>query len=363
MPKHALVGKSIHDLSTPALVLDLDLCQQNLRKMSSFFADRPAQLRPHFKNHKCPELARLQLNAGSVVGMTCAHIGEAEVLVERGFDNILIANQVVGSGKVDRLARMAQRSTLAVAVDDMSQATAISQAATAVGVTVGLLMEIDIGMNRCGVSPGESALPLAEKLVTLNGTELRGIQAYEGHIVYINDREQRDRLTRESIKLAVDTRDLLHRQGVRIGTISGGSSSTYQITGATEGVTEIQAGSYATMDWRYQQLAPEFQIALSLLATVISRRKNLAILDVGVKRLGSEFGVPTIKNVPDVDIPTFGSEEHLVVHSVPSWRVGDTVEVIPSHACTTCNLYPEMFVHQAGRVIDVWPIEGRERYA
>ncbi|MCH2131428.1 MAG: DSD1 family PLP-dependent enzyme [Pirellulaceae bacterium] len=359
MPEHPAIGRPIEELDTPALLLDLDVCRNNLRRMASFFDDKPAKLRPHFKNHKCSRLAQMQVETGNAVGITCAQIDEAEALAKAGIDNVLIANQVVGQGKLDRLARLAEKCTVQVAVDHESQATAISAAAQEVGSTVGLLVEVDIGMGRCGVAPGEPALELAQKVIDLPHTEFRGIQAYEGHLVGVADKQERAVKVRESMGKAVATRRLLEENHIATPTISGCSSSTYPYSGTLEGVTEVQAGSYATMDWYYHTLMPEFDIALSILATVISQQADRWVLNVGVKSAGAEFGLPQIKHNTDVEIPFFRAEEHCVVLNAPTWRMGDTVEFLPSHCCSTCNLYPRMFVHQNGRVVDVWAIDGR----
>jgi D-serine deaminase-like pyridoxal phosphate-dependent protein len=133
------------------------------------------------------------------------------------------------------------------------------------------------------------------------------------------------------------------------------------VTGVIDGVTELQAGTYPTMDWRYHEVVPEFEIALSVLARVISRRPDEAVLDVGVKGAGGEFGIPKIKGHDEIDIPFFASEEHLLIRQAPDWSIGEAVQLVSSHACTTCNLYREMFVHEDGKVVDVWPIEAAGR--
>ena len=357
------ISNSIRDLETPALLLDLDASDRNIALLASFFADRPAKLRPHFKNHKCTKLAQRQLAAGSIVGMTCANITEAEALARVGVENILIANQIVGPGKIERLVRLAENCTVAVAVDELSQAKALSDAAAHRNVNVDLLIEVDIEMGRCGVGPGQPALDLAKQVLDLPGTTFRGLQAYEGHCVYINDLLERSQMATQAMSLAIKTRELFKNHGIEVGVLSGCSSANYKITGCLEGVDEVQAGTYATMDWRYHELVPEFEIALSLLATVISCRPDQAVLDVGAKTIGAEFGFPKIKDEPKAEIPFFGAEEHLVVHKIPAWQVGDKVEVHASHACTTCNLHSQLFVHQDGRVVDIWPIDGREGYA
>ena len=357
------IGTPLEDLDTPALLLDRAASDHNLRKMAGFFEGRKCQLRPHFKNNKCVTMARRQLEAGSAVGMTCAKVGEAEVLADGGVNDVLIANQVVGVRKMERLVEVARRIDLKVAVDDVVQAEPISRAAAAAGVTVGILVEIDVGTGRCGVMPGEPALELAQAISSLDGLRFDGLQAYEGHAVYVNDPDERTQLVQEAFHKALETRRLLEHHGFEARILSGGSSATYHITGAIDGVNEIQAGSYATMDWRYAEMLPDFQVALSVLARVISKRPGVAVLDVGLKGAGCEFGSPRIQDHPMVKIPHFVSEEHCVVQNAPSWRIGKAVQLLPSHACTTCNLHRNMFVHEDGRVVDVWPIEGSGKLA
>ena len=352
------IGRPVEELDTPTLLLDRAASDRNLAKLAAFFRDRSAKLRPHFKNHKCATLAKRQLAAGSAIGITCAKLGEAEILVDHGVNNVLVANQVVGEAKTARLAQLATRAHVGVAVDHIDQAAAISRAASAVGSTVHLLIEVDIGMGRCGVAPGAAALDLARRLADLPGVRFAGLQAYEGHLVNVLDRAERATRARAAMQLAVDTRRMIEAAGIAVGRISGCSSATYDSTGTLEGVDEVQAGTYATMDRQYHRLAPEFDIALSVLVRVISRpTPNKAVLDVGVKGVGSEFGVPSLRDFPDVEIPNFGAEEHAVFQNVPDWRIGQVLHLIPSHACTTCNLYRELVVHENGRVVEIWPIE------
>ncbi|HPD31866.1 MAG TPA: DSD1 family PLP-dependent enzyme [Phycisphaerae bacterium] len=354
-----LIGRPIEDLDTPALLLDWPAAQRNLRKMADFFRGRPAQLRPHFKNHKCSELARRQLKAGSAVGVTCAKLAEAEVLATAGVDDILIANQIVGPAKIDRLIALARRvPRLRVAVDDLEQTRLLARVAEASGLTVGVLIEIDIGMGRCGLPPGEPAVRMAAELATLKGIRLDGLQAYEGHLVAVADPQERQTRTQQAFEPALHTRQMLVDAGLPPGIISGGSTSTYAITGRIEGIDEIQAGTYVTMDNMYRKLTPEFEVALSVLSTVISRpRSDTNVLDVGLKGLGHEFGSPSPKEWLDGDCQSSLAEEHCIVRNGPDWRVGQKVELVPSHACTTCNLYRQLHVFEQGRIVDVWPID------
>jgi D-serine deaminase-like pyridoxal phosphate-dependent protein len=351
------IGRLLGEIDTPTLLLDRAASDRNLERMAGFFRDRPARLRPHFKNHKCVTLAKRQMAAGAV-GMTCAKLGEAEVLVNHGFDDVLIANQIVGEAKTARLARLAKRARIGVAVDHPDQAAAISRAAAAVGSVVHVLVEVDIGMGRCGVPPGAPALELARRVTSLPGVSFDGLQAYEGHLVNVLDRAERAERARAAIQPAIETRRMLEAAGIPVRCVSGCASANYDSVGTVIGVDEIQAGTYATMDRQYHRLLPEFEIALSVQVRVISRPgPRKAVLDIGVKGAGCEFGVPAIRDFPDVEIPYFKSEEHVVVHNTPDWDIGQVVQLIPTHACTTCNLYREIVAHEEGRVVDVWPIE------
>ncbi len=351
------IGRVLGEIDTPTLMLDRAASDRNLARMAEFFRDRPAKLRPHFKNHKCVTLAKRQMAAGAI-GMTCAKLGEAEVLIDHGFDDVLIANQVVGEPKTARLALLAKRARIGVAIDHLEQAAAISQAAAAAGSVVHLLVEVDIGMGRCGVPCGAPALDLARSVSALPGVSFAGLQAYEGHLVNVLDRAERAERARAAVQGAIDTRRMIEDAGIPFSCVSGCASANYDSIGTVAGVDEIQAGTYATMDRQYHRLLPEFEIALSVQVRVISRPgPNKAVLDIGVKGAGSEFGVPAIRDFPDVEIPYFMSEEHVVVRNVPDWKIGQVLQLIPSHACTTCNLYREIVVHGDGRVVDVWPIE------
>lgn len=354
-----LIGTPIHDLDTPVLLVNGPMLQRNLQRMADFFRDRPARLRPHFKNHKCTTLARQQLAAGAAVGITCAKLAEAEILADAGVTNILIANQVVGASKIKRLIDLVPKTeTLRVAVDHIKPVRALSEAAKRAGVTVGVLVEVDIGMGRCGVAPGRPALELARQVIELPGLRFDGLQAYEGHLVDVPDVDERKRKTEACMNLALTTKQQLQEAGVAVGVISGGSTSTYAITGRIEGIDEIQAGTYPTMDVKYRRLTPEFELALAVLARVISRpQPGVAVLDVGFKGLGHEFGPPVPRELLDTDVACSLAEEHCIVRGRLDWDIGDAVELIPSHACTTCNLHRQLIVHEDERVTDVWPIE------
>ena len=356
MSEPSLIGRPVNAIPTPALVVDLDRLEQNLRRLAEYFATRPAKLRPHFKSHKCVELARRQLAAGSCTGITCAKLSEAEQLVAGNVSDILIANQVVGPDKARRLAALNRTATVRSAVDSPVNARELSTAATAAGVCIPVLVEVDLGMKRCGVSAGAPALELAREITDLPGLRFDGLQGYEGHLVTLPDYAERARRTREAFAPLVETRGMIEGAGIRVAIVSGGGTGTFDITGNVEGVDEVQAGSYALMDQSYAQVRPEFVVARWVLATVLSAQAGCAVVDVGTKGMGCEFGLPAVEGFPGAKA-RYNAEEHTPFDGLAA-KVGDQVRGVPSHGCTTQNLHRRMWMTRAGKVVEVWPIEG-----
>jgi D-serine deaminase-like pyridoxal phosphate-dependent protein len=357
------IGAPRDAIDTPALLLDRGRLENNIRRMADLFRDTPIRLRPHFKSHKCIEIARLQLEAGAV-GITCAKLGEAEVLADAGVQDILVANQVVGPIKIARLIDLERRSDVMVAVDDVRNVEDLSAAAVEAGVAVRCLVEVDIGMDRCGVRPGEQALDLAHVVASSPGLVFTGLQAYEGHLQEVVPYEERRRRTLEDVQKAIDTRRLIEAAGIPVAIVSGGGSGTHTITGHLDGIGELQVGSYATMDAAYAAAGGvDFENALTVLATVISRpASDRAIVDAGLKAITPEFGEPRVL----VDGATFHEfhEEHgelLLEGNACELQVGDKLELIPSHGCTTFNLYDTVHVLRDGRLVERWTVAGRGR--
>ncbi|MDI7277822.1 MAG: alanine racemase, partial [Anaerolineae bacterium] len=201
------VGRPVAELDTPALLVDVDALERNLATMAGFFAGRPAHLRPHVKTHKCPEIARLQL-AGGAQGITCAKLGEAEAFVAAGIDDILIAGQIVGPLKIARLVDLARRARITVAVDDAANVAALSEAAERQGLRLPILLEVDVGMGRCGVAPGAPALALAREVAAAGGLELAGLMGYEGHLVLVRDPAERKARVEAALAPLLETRAL-----------------------------------------------------------------------------------------------------------------------------------------------------------
>jgi D-serine deaminase-like pyridoxal phosphate-dependent protein len=355
MDARASIGRPVASLPTPALVVDLPGLDANLKLLADYFAQRPAKLRPHFKSHKCVTLARRQLAAGSAVGITCAKLSEAEVLVAGGVKDILIANQVVGPDKARRLAALNREATVRSAVDCPANVAELGAAAVAQGVTLGVLIEVDLGMKRCGVAPGSPVLELARRVSQTAGLRLDGLQGYEGHLVTLPDLDERRRRTLEAMAVLVQCRRALESAGVPCPTVSGGGTGTYDITGNVPGVDEVQAGSYALMDAAYHRIRPEFVCCRWVEATIISAAEGRAVADVGVKGMGCEFCLPRVIGFPGAEIP-YVAEEHTPLRNVVA-VVGQHVRLIPPHGCTTNNLHRRLWVARNGLVVDVWPIE------
>lgn len=349
------------ELPTPALVIDLPVMEANLSTMAGFFHNRPARLRPHFKTHKCPEIAHRQL-AARAVGITCAKLGEAEVLVEAQVPSILIANEVVDARKITRLADLAHQVQMIVAVDRPENLRQISAAAKFMGSTVHVLVEVNVGLNRCGVEPGPAALSLARLAVDLPGIRFLGVMGYEGHTVTEIDPARRRANVLQAMGALTRTAGVIRAAGIPVEIVSAGGAGTYDMTGAYPGITEVQAGSYIFMDSHYRQLGLPFNTALTLLATVISHPSpTRAVIDAGMKVLTSDHGLPELISPAGVRLIAL-HEEHGILELDPAQvdlNVGDQVEILPSHACTTVNLHNRYYVLREGLLDAVWEIAGR----
>jgi len=332
--------------------------EKNVRRMADFFEGKPANVRPHFKTHKCTRIAKAQLAAGNCAGITCAIVGEAEVLVGHGVTDILIANQVLGADKLRRLAALNAGADVKVCVDAPDQVEMIAAAARAAGVEIGLLCELDIGMRRCGVDDSEQLLELARKVQATDGVVFRGLQGYEGHACFLTDAgERREAATAAAGKLAGARRDL-EAAGVEIEIVSAGGTGTYDVTGLVAGIDELQVGSYALMDARYRTVCTDFQSALFLLSSVVSAHDDRAVFDVGYKSAGAELEPPTVVGMAGAPSGHKLNEEHLRLDGVGGWfKLGEKVRMIPWHGCTTCNLYDKFHVVDGDEVVEEWAIE------
>lgn len=354
------LGRSKWELDTPVLCVDADRLERNIARMGAYFEARVAKLRPHSKTHKCPVIGWMQIRAGAI-GLTCAKLNEAEAMARAGIRDLLIANEVVGADKIARLVSLASYSDVMVAVDDLQNAQELSAAANAKGLRVRVLMEVDIGMHRCGVLPGDASLSLARQLVKLPGVRLEGLFGYEGHTVMIPGMDQRRRAAEEALGQLVGVRGQLERDGIPVHIVSAGGTGTYEITGNYAGITEVEAGSYVTMDGRYQEAGADFELALTAVARAMSvSGADRAIIDAGHKTLTSEFGTPRLLRPDGWKLDRL-AEEHAWLRregGAPLHR-GDRVEILPSHGCTTINLHDALWVTRKDVLEAVWPVSAR----
>ena len=350
----------VADIPTPALVIDVAAMERNIRRMAEYFAAGPCRLRPHFKAHKTPEIARRQLAAGSCTGLTCATVSEAEVASDVCRD-ILIANEPVGPGKCERVAALARRVQITVAVDSTAGLAAIAAAARHAGVTVGVLVDLNVGQTRCGVMPGSDAVSLARQVASAKGVALRGLMGYEGHLVSLPDRAEREARTRLAMAGLVGTARMLRASGLPCDVVSAGGTGTYDISGRIDGITEIQAGSYVLMDTDYGRLDVPFEQAFWALGTVISRPDpGRCVADCGHKSMTKDHGYPAVRNLDGASVVSL-NDEHATISVPPECRIqiGDRVYLRPSHTDPTINLHDVFYALDGDRVIGVWPIAAR----
>jgi D-serine deaminase-like pyridoxal phosphate-dependent protein len=336
--------------------------ERNIARMAEFFAGGPCRLRPHFKAHKTPEIARRQLAAGSCVGLTCQTVGEAEVIAaERITDDILISNEVLGPGKEARVAALAARAKVKVAVDSMEGLVRLATAARHAGVEIGVLVDVNVGLPRCGVAPREPAVELARAVHEMEGLRLEGLMGYEGHAVGIEDREEREGRTRKAMSRLLDTVAMVRDASLPCEIVSAGGTGTFDITGRIDGVTEIQAGSYVLMDGAYNKLGLPFERAMVLAGTVLSRpRPELCAIDGGLKACAVDHGNPTVKNIEGAEV-LFLSDEHTSISLPPGSTVapGDRIELWPAHIDPTINLHDVLYAVEGGEVVGIWPVAAR----
>ena len=350
------IGKRRNELVTPALILDLDVARRNIDFMMGKLKGLPAKLRPHVKGQKCVELALLQLDAGAI-GICAATVWEAIVMGRAGIEDILIANQVGGTEKIRALAAAARKGSLAVAVDDPRNATDLSEAVCAQKSTLGVLIEIDVGMGRGGVRSPEDAVTLARHISRLKGLRLRGVQGYEGHCMHEPDRTVRAGKVKAAMAYVAEVVDRLAKAGFPCEVVSCGGTGTYDITAAIPIVTEIQAGSYVFMDNFHGNLVPGFSRSLTVLGTVVIQHGKTIVFDSGRKSIGIDFVQPTLAKYPQYQARYFAEEHALFdVDDQCDLHLGDTAEFIPGYAPTTVNLYDAYHVVEKDVVVDVWPI-------
>jgi D-serine deaminase-like pyridoxal phosphate-dependent protein len=345
---------------TPLLALDLDTMSANIARMAAAFAGRPSAVRPHVKTHKCTEIARRQVAAHGR-GLTCSTTDEVGAIVASGVDDVLLANVVSDPMRVRDLVAAAREATVTVAVDSLEVVELLAREARTAGADVGVVVECDIGMGRNGVTSLADGVAVAEAAAERPRLRLRGVMAYEGHLVDVEDREERARRSLAAMEPALELLAELRARGHAAPMFTGSSTATYDATGMLEEMTDVQAGTYVLMDEVYRTLTPEFEPALAVVATVLtSRPDGTFVLDAGVKRVGTDWGRPRIVGL-DAEY-RYSAEEHSVFGLLGGRRprVGERLALMPGHACTTMSLHRHVHACRAGVVEQRLAIDARD---
>lgn len=364
-PAH--VGADIDAIDTPALLLDLDVFERNLEALDRSLAGRSVRVRPHAKAHKCPEIARRQVARGAV-GICCQKVSEAEVFVRSGIADVLVANEIVGAAKLARLARLAGRATIGVCVDDEGNVEDLARAASDAGTTVHVLVEVDVGANRCGVPPGPRALDLARRVAASRHLRFAGLQAYHGSAQHLRTPEERRAAIGGALDAVRDTLARLESGGLPAATVTGAGTGTYELEAESGVYTELQPGSYVFMDADYGRNLDaagrplsRFAQSLFVLATVMSHpNPSRAVVDVGLKAHSVDSGMPLVDGVPGARY-TRASDEHGVIEleTPGSLALGQTVRLVPGHCDPTVNLHDWIVGVRGRRVEAIWPVAAR----
>ena len=354
-------GQRLEEVDTPALVVELDAFEQNMATLSRAVGER-VRVRPHAKTHKCPEIARVQVAAGAV-GVCCQKVSEAEAMVEGGIADVLVTNEIVGAPKLARLAELSRRARLGVCVDHPHNVAQLARS----GAQLDVYVEVEVGMKRCGIAPGEPAVALARAVASHPNLRFAGLHAYHGRAQHFRTMEERRSVIEAAAQKVVLTKNLLERAGLPCPMVTGAGSGTFMLEVESGAWGEIQPGSYLFMDADYARNEwaaplPRFAHALFVLTTVMSRPSDaLGIVDAGLKGSSVDSGMPGIWNRPGLAY-THASDEHGWVEAsggaaVPA--LGDKLQLVPGHCDPTINLYDWYVCVRQGVVEALWPISAR----
>ena len=369
-------GTPVMDLDTPALVVDLDVMDRNIETLHSRFDQSTAKIRPHVTGHQTPKIAHLQLRAANTVGgISVTTVGEAQVFSDAGITDILVASQIVTRSKINRLCALAGSNKIGVAVDNPQNVSDLSQAATAQGVTLGVLVELDVGLGRCGVSPSGEAVELSKAVSRSPGLRFDGIMAIaplpassgEGSDgPSFPDRQERDAISWRVLQQVLDTKELIEKAGLPVSVVSVGGTHNYDIAAGMAGITEIQAGSYPLMDHLYCRLRPEFNPAAKILAAVISRPTGeSAVLDAGHKATGPDRGMAVLDGVAGAKAVRFSAEHGVLdLQTGPAQNIkaGDKAWLVPYDLGLCFNQYDYVRAVRGDKLEGFWSIAGRGRF-
>ena len=362
----ARIGMPLAEVDTPALILELDGFERNLARMTEAVRGKPVRLRPHAKSHKCPEIALRQIAAGAV-GVCCQKVSEAEALVAGGVGNVLIANEIVGAGKLERLAALAHRAQVAVCADAAENVAELDAAAARAGVRLDVLVEVNVGADRCGVAPGAPALDLARRIAAGPHLRFAGLQAYQGGAQHLRSVAERRSAIGRAVDMVRATRALLEEHGLACATVTGAGTGSFPLELESGAYDELQPGSYIFMDADYSRNEydaswPRFEQSLFVWTTVMSRASaGRAVVDAGLKASSVDSGMPLVWQRPGLQYIK-ASDEHGVLAVAPDVTapaLGEKLLLVPGHCDPTVNLYDWFVCVRGGVVESLWPVSAR----
>jgi D-serine deaminase-like pyridoxal phosphate-dependent protein len=359
------------DIDTPALLVDLDALERNIRRMSEYCRENNVNYRPHTKTTKCPEIAKMQLSAGAN-GICTAKVSEAEAQIEAGLTDILITSPVITPFKIERLMENRRKAPgLMTVVDNLQNVRDLSAAATDNGLELGILVDLNVGQDRTGVAPGQPAVDLARAVLQSDGLRFRGIQAYAGSMQHVHGFEARRRRNLETMEPAAETVRMMEAVGIAVEIFSGGGTGTYNMDHYVPGFTEGQPGSYVFMDAQYLAIGGkeftddhygDFEPSLTVLTTAISKPVEESItVDAGTKACAMDDPAPIVKGVAGVSYRLAGDEHGKIAFENPSREIklGDKIELIITHCDPAVNLYDHYHCIRGDRLEAIWEITGR----
>lgn len=359
------LGSTKRELDTPILCIDRDAMDNNIGRIMRSCRENDVAWRPHTKSHKSPEIAHLLLDAGAI-GVTCAKLGEAEVMAAGGIRDILIANLIVGQPKITRLVGLRKVADPIVCVDHADQISALGEAFAAESLPLRVLVEVDIGLNRVGSEPGPATLQLAQQVANQAGLELAGIMGYEGHLLRIPDPAEKSTLIAAALDILADQRKLIEDAGLPCPIVSCGGTGSFAYSVKHPGITELQAGGGMLMDafYRHDCQITSWDYALTVLTTIVSRpTPERAIIDAGRKTMDANNHIPIPLDRADVVVERL-SAEHGQLRLEPSAQeltIGDRLEIVPGYSDMTCVLHDHIYGFRGDRLDVIWPVRGRGR--
>lgn len=366
----AVPGMDAADIQTPALVLDLDALERNIKKMGDYAKSHGMRHRVHGKMHKSVDVAKLQESLGGACGVCCQKVSEAEVFARGGIKDVMVSNQVTDLAKIDRLARMPKfGARVLCCVDDPANVADLSAAAVKHGTQIEALVEIDCGAGRCGVTTTEAVVEIAKMIDAAEGLKFAGIQAYQGAMQHMDSYADRSEKTGVAIGMVEDALAGLKAVGLECDIVGGGGTGSYYFESNSGAFNELQCGSYAFMDADYGRIMDkdgkridegEWENALFILTTVMSHSKaDKAIVDAGLKAQSVDSGLPTVFGRHDVEYLKCSDEHGVVGDPDGVLMVNDKLKLVPGHCDPTCNVHDWYVGVRGGKVETLWPVSAR----